>query len=97
MVVQGVPDFFDVSPVNPDCLVELLASDVKFFSPIMYVGGELGVDFVRVMRNFALRFVVLLFNVVWFWHSLINYPSARLQQVEQTRPRILVLCKPYIQ
>ncbi len=48
---EGVADLVDVGAVDADGLVENLAGDAELFGPVVDVGGELGVDLLRVGGN----------------------------------------------
>ncbi len=55
--MQGGADLVDVDAVSADGLVESVAGDAELFGPVGDIGGQLGVDDLRVVRTFGVFFV----------------------------------------
>jgi len=60
--VEGGSDLVDLGSVNADGFVEDLGGDAELVGPVGHVGGDLGVDLVRVVRSLGVLFV----GGVWF-------------------------------
>ena len=52
---EGFADLVDVSAVDTNRFVKLLACDFKFLCPVMYIGRKFGVDFVGIVRPLSFR------------------------------------------
>jgi hypothetical protein len=55
--VEGGADLVDLGAVNADGFVEDLGGDAELVGPVSHVGGDLGVDDVRVVRSLGVLFV----------------------------------------
>lgn len=54
VVLKSFANFSYVGAMNTNRFVQLLASDMELFGPVMNIGGKLRIDLFRVVRTLLL-------------------------------------------
>ena len=55
MGLEGFANFLHMRAVDANGLMQLLAGNIKFLGPIVDIGREFRVDFIRIVRDLLFR------------------------------------------